>query len=634
MNDIENKALKLFQFLQDTTGCDLKELEGQSHYSGTLGAYLDARDLFTINSYIQNREYEIAYEKGITFLKKLIYDSKPNRTVNLIDYCKEMGGLLLDAANHLKEYADWISKEKERFKTYLFSNELLKEEEKTENFLNRFNYEWIALAKKSAQSDMFQIYNFGTASNTLLEFGHKTPYSISDALIISDDLNLCTNTNKASENDICHVRMALKIERELVFSYFVIMIQYKDKTWLVTDKSTFANPYARQNTRNPYRWREDVFDNIQLPYGLIDDIAEWRRKSKDVVKTDSSETYIKSIRDFLPPASKILIKLIIEELIYNVIPMKQYELHRIGFAGENIKLLGTDTKWETKKNDVFYNLHKEANDNRINNIVYPVSSKLVTINPVQAVAKYVEDGMLCTVEEMQKLAIWSQKEEQRRLKQKLLDEAHSRKLMEADEEKLNKILFDNINKIYEVIFSADRVYMYIEDESVKIFGRSEANSNSIFQICDTSDFKSLYSLQYVTNYHINKFRDYCHVANCVVCDCANPTNLQLKILHYKQLCGMLRITRNELPYTFQNYTAYMYVPYYGNPILNNVNPEYMILDPRSKGHPNYYSIGIPLNKRCFNKLKKKYWKYEQSLVVINHTKGTIKIQEYNNKTLI
>ena len=58
--------------------------------------------------------------------------------------------------------------------------------------------------------------------------------------------------------------------------------------------------------------------------------------------------------------------------------------------------------------------------------------------------------------------------------------------------------------------------------------------------------------------------------------------------------------------------------------------EYKVIDPRSREAQYYYSIGIPLNKRCFNKLRKKYWKYEKSLVIINYTKGTIKIQEYGN----
>ena len=403
----------------------------------------------------------------------------------------------------------------------------------------------------------------------------------------------------------------------------------RDKIWLVTDKPTMPNPQFRENTRNPYRWREEAFDNIQLPYGLLDHIEEWRKESKAVAKENSSEVYIKSMRDFLPPASKILIKLIIEELIYNVIPMKQFDLKRIGLAGENVKLLGNGKTLENV-DDIFVKINQEANEERINSIIYPTSTELIKIDPTKAVAQYIEAGELCTVDEIRKIAIWSQKEELRRHKQKLLNDAYTRERMRADEEELNKILFDNVESLYEVVFSADIVFMCIEDENARSFGSS--TESAIIQICDTSLFKSSYSKQYLTNYHLNNFRDEWHVANCVMCDCENPVNLQLKIYSYKELCGILKVKREQLPYTFQNYTANFYVPYIGNTILDNVNPEYKILDLRSRELQHYYSIGIPLNKRCFNKLRKKYWKYEKSLVTINYTKGTIKIQEYGKGT--
>lgn len=625
---MKTKVSSILRFLERITGCNLEDLKGQSSFKGTLGAYINAKDLFTINNYIQNGEYNIAYEKEITFLKNLISEIRFSKCFDgIIQDCKEMGHILLETYDILKDYQEWVSKEKNRFREYLFNNEFLKEEEKTEDFLNKFSYEWVDLAKKSVQSKLLQLYDFGKASDTTLSMGHIIPYFISDALIISDDINLCIGTKQDTNEDRCFVRLSLKIDRELAFSYFLITVQYKDRTWIVTDKPTFANPHSKQNTRNPYRWREQAFENIQLPYGLLDDVVEWRKDSKAVATENSAEVYIKSIKEFLPSGSKILIKLIIEELIYNVIPQNQYNLKRLAFAGENIKLLGTGKELQDAGNDVFLQLNRESNEDRINNIVYPTSTELVKVNPIQAVAQYVETGELCTVDELRKLAIWSQKEQERKNKQQLLNDAYTRERMRADEEKLNKVLFDNIDNIFEVVFSGTQVYMRIEDEKTAQFLSSE-NDSTIVQICDFSQFKSSYSSQYITNYHINKFRDFCHVANCVVCDHDKQTNLQLKVFTYKQLCGMLKVARQDLPYTFQNYAANTYVPYYGNSILNNVNPEYMILDPRSNEHRNYYSIGIPLNKRCFNKLHKKYWKWEKSLVIINYTKGTIKIQEY------
>lgn len=628
--ELETIVSSILKFIEKMTGCNLKELTEQSSFKGTLGTYINAKDLFAINNNIQSGEYGIAYEKEVTFLKNFLSEIRLSHNFDrLIEECKELGSILLEAHTIFKDYMIWVAEEKKHFREYLFNNELLKEEEKTDDFLNKFSYEWVDAAKKSVQSKLLQLYNFGNASNATLSIGHTTPYSISDALCISDDINLCIGTNKGQEEDICYARLALKIDRELAFSHFIITIQYKDKIWLVTDKPTMPNPQFRENTRNPYRWREEAFDNIQLPYGLLDHIEEWRKESKAIAKENSSEVYIKSIRDFLPPASKILIKLIIEELIYNVIPMKQHNLKKIGFAGETIKLLGVGNE-QVADNDYFSQINREANEERLNSIIYPTSTELIKIDPTKAVAQYVEAGELCTEDEVRKIALWSQKEEMRRHKQKLLNDAYTRERMRADEEELNKVLFDNIENLYEVIFSADMVFMCIEDEKAKCFGAPAGLTT--LQIFDASLFKSRYSQQYLTNYHINKFRDMCHVANCIVCDCENPVNLQLKVFTYKELCGILRIKREQLPFTFQNYISDHYMPYYGNTILDNVNPEYMIYDPRSREHRYYYSIGIPLNKRCFNKLRKKYWKYEKSLVTINYTKGTINIQEYNKSS--
>lgn len=628
--ELETIVSSILKFIEKMTGCNLKELTEQSSFKGTLGTYINAKDLFAINNNIQSGEYGIAYEKEVTFLKNFLSEIRLSHNFDrLIEECKELGSILLEAHTIFKDYMIWVAEEKKHFREYLFNNELLKEEEKTDDFLNKFSYEWVDAAKKSVQSKLLQLYNFGNASNTTLSIGHTVPYSISDALCISDNINLCIGTNKGENEDVCYARLALKIDRELAFSHFIITIQYKDRIWLVTDKPVMPNPRFRENSRNPYRWREEAFENIQLPYGLLDDIAEWRKESKAIAKENSSEVYIKSIRDFLPPASKILIKLIIEELIYNVIPMKQHNLKKIGFAGETIKLLGVGNE-QVADNDYFSQINREANEERLNSIIYPTSTELIKIDPTKAVAQYVEAGELCTEDEVRKIALWSQKEEMRRHKQKLLNDAYTRERMRADEEELNKVLFDNIENLYEVIFSADMVFMCIEDEKAKCFGAPAGLTT--LQIFDASLFKSRYSQQYLTNYHINKFRDMCHVANCIVCDCENPVNLQLKVFTYKELCGILRIKREQLPFTFQNYISDHYMPYYGNTILDNVNPEYMIYDPRSREHRYYYSIGIPLNKRCFNKLRKKYWKYEKSLVTINYTKGTINIQEYNKSS--
>lgn len=298
---IEKRVTDILHFLERITGCQLKDLEGKLSFKGTIGAYIEAKDLFTINGFILSGEYGIAYEKEILFLKNCIYDSRFSKDFDkLINDCKEFGQILMEAHDIFREYSIWSTEEKKYFRDYLFNNEFLKEEEKTEEFLDKFSYEWVALAKKSVHSKLLQIYNFGKASNTTLDFGHTVPYSISDTLCISDNLGICIGRPKDSDEDRCYVRLSLKIDRELMFSYFIITVQYKDRTWLITDKPSFANPRAKQSRRNPSRLREEAFENIQLPYGILDDIDDWRKESKSIAKENSSEVYIKSIRGLSP----------------------------------------------------------------------------------------------------------------------------------------------------------------------------------------------------------------------------------------------------------------------------------------------------------------------------------------------
>ena len=124
----------------------------QSSFKGTLGTYINAKDLFAINNNIQSGEYGIAYEKEVTFLKNFLSEIRLSHNFDrLIEECKELGSILLEAHTIFKDYMIWVAEEKKHFREYLFNNELLKEEEKTDDFLNKFSYEWVDAAKKSVQ---------------------------------------------------------------------------------------------------------------------------------------------------------------------------------------------------------------------------------------------------------------------------------------------------------------------------------------------------------------------------------------------------------------------------------------------------------------------------------------------------
>ena len=70
--ELETIVSSILKFIEKMTGCNLKELTEQSSFKGTLGTYINAKDLFAINNNIQSGEYGIAYEKEVTFLKNFL----------------------------------------------------------------------------------------------------------------------------------------------------------------------------------------------------------------------------------------------------------------------------------------------------------------------------------------------------------------------------------------------------------------------------------------------------------------------------------------------------------------------------------------------------------------------------------
>ena len=100
--------------------------------------------------------------------------------------------------------------------------------------------------------------------------------------------------------------------------------------------------------------------------------------------------------------------------------------------------------------------------------------------------------------------------------------------------------------------------------------------------------------------------------------------------HFAELLLMTGIhDRRELPRLFWNYKTFQFIPYYGNSILDNVNPEFLVKDPLSEHYPNQYTMSIHYDKLCHKKLLKKYRKYEETVYVIFKNGEVLDVCEYN-----
>ena len=75
------------------------------------------------------------------------------------------------------------------------------------------------------------------------------------------------------------------------------------------------------------------------------------------------------------------------------------------------------------------------------------------------------------------------------------------------------------------------------------------------------------------------------------------------------------IKREELPFYFCNYEAHVFYTYFGNSLLDNVNPLYRLKDEMSRIYPNGVELTINLCKRCRTQLDKKAM--DKAVLVIN-----------------
>ena len=117
-----------------------------------------------------------------------------------------------------------------------------------------------------------------------------------------------------------------------------------------------------------------------------------------------------------------------------------------------------------------------------------------------------------------------------------------------------------------------------------------------------------------------------------VCDCCKKAQPKIyfiiNIPTWMHLCYMLGVDRSKLPYEFQNYYSVSYSPYFGNRIIDNLDPLHTHkLDPVSEVFPNVFSWSLGYCKRCHDIMLRKLNDYVED----KHLITDISFYEYNYK---
>lgn len=148
MNELKLNAWKLFRFCESITGINIEEkLKNEPNsFSGTIVSYMSTSNLFDVYSELCAHNYDIAYIKGNSVLKKFLSSLTIN--ANDIHTIESASQILSDSIPLLKEFQTWYNLDSIKFKIEIFGIPFINDDEKTEENVSKISREIISDCKK------------------------------------------------------------------------------------------------------------------------------------------------------------------------------------------------------------------------------------------------------------------------------------------------------------------------------------------------------------------------------------------------------------------------------------------------------------------------------------------------------
>lgn len=611
--DIKQQSLDFLNFLCKIFDTDIEKKckSDVKHYSVTLGQYVIDHELFDIYKAWQEGNYEIAYELSYDCMVDAFKNGAKIKNATP-EELRQYADIFNEAAEHVTKYTAFTIQQKEQFRKYIFSMPLLKEEEKTDSLIEKFNNKWINSAKIALEK-YIKTYSYTEEH----EFPNIFDYRISNNIIITSDTRRFLQSIKPTDDDIINVYVMMKIEDIIDYSYFIFAFQYHNSIYIATDKLDFSNPRTASTRRNPARHRESFWNNVSLPYGLIDDVLHWRKENKYLSKTDEDiEMYTQSILD-IGSGDKICIHLLINECIRNI-SLNHNMLKKISYSVDIVKLLPSSI---TNDENSFCKINYDKCKEYFDDLFIPTSTlpTLTTQEANQQLIKSCGNDWLMTHEAAISLREWLIAEKQRENIQNIFNETANPKQLRNDENTLKEMLLSNIESILSIATSGDMVYSECLDNKFIASHNYNSPTRIVFPIfCNSLNSKFAYTSFTLNSNYKNDLK-----FKCVISGARTNTGLTIRIYSWRQLCALVGCKRIDLPPVYRNYNWHNAIPYYGNSILDNVDPRFLITDYMSNHQPNGISIFIPLARTEITKLRKKNRMFENSVALLSYALGDV-----------
>lgn len=181
-------------------------------------------------------------------------------------------------------------------------------EDYIENAIRKFSGTWLftpeELSKRSifdprkmvyvenaVKQKLFKLYSYREGNGVL---SPNTKFRIYPTIGISQSLEewlqFLEQQNPSISDDSAIVTLFLKLDYVSDhYASFVVSIHQKDSIWIASDQLDFNNPRNRQAARKPDRDKEKHYENVSLPYEIVEELDKLRKSNNDIVNLNSIE---------------------------------------------------------------------------------------------------------------------------------------------------------------------------------------------------------------------------------------------------------------------------------------------------------------------------------------------------------
>lgn len=629
---MKEKVEKYFKLIADVIDFDITKLVGKKSHTIRLGLYGTEKNLFSIYNYIQLEKYGLALHILQETFNEVSGILKHQDDKWMFENMDKFTDFFVQYREARQLYADFLKGDYMNFLNQVNDTKMFKPEE---------------LNGETLSPEVFVNLDNAIEKNLLTTFRYrgsgavKLPitYTLKDHIVITNSVQAFLET--AKQPDHLEIVMLMRIDDPIEFSYFLMVFMYKEHVWIATDMHEFDNPRNKHTRRNPGRTREDHFENLDLPYNLIDEIAKMRAQSKAVAKVKKGDVEFlqKSIYD-LHPFTRLFIYTMANHYTLNI----GRETTQAGFLGQRLdqKLLtspevaiGQETEFEgwgehVKKVHMELIEDVKKKDSQSTALV-KVTKEMVTSHP------YYDKEWLAPVGKLDMIINWTVLDKQRvemQEKMKRLDRHDLQKVFRSFNRLLNRP--ENLKRLEKFIFSGDEVNFLISDGITKVDKRGwgfedkidavvvnmvykakdQGSSENVGLWYDFDAFDKRWEQNKKEYGILRKSYSQLIKAPCMFCNKFNVSFfLKIHIRHYAQLMFLAGVNdRHELPEYLNIYRAHDQVPYHGNSILDNTHPLAMLEHPSWDRYPNGINFHACACKRCAKALYAKHKVADQTLI--------------------